>query len=93
MPDLHDVVVDSPVGFHRYAEATFAEMEELRGTITLRRSVHVLQPLVVDDEYVITSRASGRTIAARYIGPDLASPGALVFGAIPRKGSRGSGRI
>ncbi|APR84069.1 Hypothetical protein A7982_09418 [Minicystis rosea] len=86
MPELHDVVVESPVGFQRYAEATYAELEELRGTITLLRDVHVIQRLVLDDEYALISKASGRTIYARYLGPDHAKPGALVFGAIPRRG-------
>ncbi len=93
MPDLHDVVVASPAGTHRYAEAMHADLEESSGRITLVRDVHVLQPLVVDDEYSITSRASGQTLYARYVGPHHAQPGALVFGAIPRKLSRAYGRI
>jgi hypothetical protein len=88
MPELHDVVVESPVGFHRYAEATYAQMEELRGTITLERSVQVHQRLVANDEYLITCRSSGRAILARYVGVDHASPGVLVFSAVPRRRSR-----
>ena len=84
MPDLHDVLVTSPIGFHKYAEATHAELEELRGTIRLLADVHVFQRLVVDDEYAVTSRASGNVIAARFVGLDPSSPGALVFVAIPR---------
>jgi hypothetical protein len=93
MPDLHDVLVASPVGFHKHAEATHAEIEELRGTITLLRNVHVHQPLVVDDEYTITSQRTGHTLHAKYLGPHHAIPGALVFGAIPQRLSRAYGRI
>lgn len=93
MPELHDVVVASPVGFHKHAEATHADLEELRGTITLLRDVHVLAPLILDEEYTITSRTSGHAVHARYAGPDPAIPGALVFRAIPRRQSRGFGRI
>lgn len=89
MPELHDVVVESPVGFQRYAEATYAEMEELRGTITLLRNVQVIQRLVLGDEYALISKASGSTIYVRYLGPDHANPGALVFGAIPRRSRSG----
>lgn len=93
MPDLHNVVVSSPVGFHKYVEATHAVLEELRGTLTLLRDVRVLQHPVVGDEYSVESQASGYTLQARYVGPDHASPGALVFSAIPRTKGRGRRRI
>lgn len=92
MPELHDVVVASPVGLHKYVEAARAELEEQRGTITLR-DVHVFQRLVVGDEYSITSRATGHAIQARYVGPDHAKPGAQVFRAIPLRQSRAYGRF
>jgi hypothetical protein len=92
MPELRDVVVTSPVGFHKFAEASSATLEELRGTLTLLTDVHVFMPLVMHDEYAITSRASGQTIHATYAGPDHASPGALVFHAVARRGRRGSRR-
>lgn len=85
MPGLHDVVVASAIGAHKHAEATHAELEELRGTITLLRDVHVLAPLVLHEEYTITSRAVGSTVLARYLGPHHASPGALVFGVVPKR--------
>jgi hypothetical protein len=88
MPDLHDVVVTSPVGFHKFVEATHAELEELRGTLTLLRDVQVWQAPVAGDEYAVTSRATGHTLRASYVGPDHAKPGALVFRAIPRRWSR-----
>jgi len=88
MPGLHDVVVASPIGAHKHAEAMHAEFEEHRGTITLLRHVHVLQPLVLHEEYTITSKDPVRTARARYLGRDHANPGALVFSVIPR----GSGR-
>jgi hypothetical protein len=93
MPDLHDVVVTSPVGFHKYVEAMHAELEELRGTLTLLRDVLVWQTPVVGDEYAVTIRASGNTLQASYVGPDHANPGGLVFRVIPRRPRRGHDRI
>jgi hypothetical protein len=89
MPDLHDVVVTSPVGFHKYVEAIHAQLEELRGTLTLLRDVQVWQAPVAGDEYAVTSRASGYTLRAIFVGPDHAVPGGLVFRMIPRRASRG----
>lgn len=88
MPGLHDVVVADPIGGQRYAEALHAELEEHRGTITLLRHVHVLQPLVLHEEYTITSKAAGNSLQATYAGPDHANPGALVFAVVPRRGRR-----
>lgn len=83
MPGLHDVVVASTLGAHKHAEAMHAEFEELTGRITLLRHVHILAPLVLNEEYTITSQMPDRTLRARYAGMDHASPGALVFHAIP----------
>lgn len=85
MPGLHDVVVESPISAFKHAEATHAELEELRGIITLLRNVHVLAPLVLHEEYAITSRQLGATLLARYAGHDHSNPGALVFHVIPRR--------
>jgi hypothetical protein len=85
MPGLHDVVVSSPISAFKHAEATHAELEELRGIITLLRNVHVLAPLVLHEEYAITSRLLGATLLARYAGVDHANPGALVFHVVPRR--------
>lgn len=93
MPGLHDVVVASPLSGHRYAEALHADLEELRGTLTLLRDVHVMQPLVLNDEYTVTSRTMGATFLACYRGPDHATPGALVFSVVPKKIARARGRI
>ena len=88
MPGLDDVVVQSPIGAHKHAEATHAELEELRGTITLLRDVHVLAPLVLHEEYTITSRRLGTSLLARYAGPDHSNPGALVFSVVPKRSGR-----
>jgi hypothetical protein len=93
MPELHDVVVMSPVGFFKYADASCATLDEFRGTLTLVTDVHVHAPLLPHDEYAIASRASGQTIHATFVGPDHATPGALVFQAMPRRASRAYGRI
>jgi hypothetical protein len=85
MPELRDVVVASPVGLHKYAEATQAEFEELNGTLRLMRNVHMMQQLVLGDEYTIASKDPRHTMQARYAGLDHANPGALVFRAIPKK--------
>jgi hypothetical protein len=88
MSDLHDVVVDSSTGTHRYIQAMHAEIEELRGRITLIRDVHVLHAPVQEEEYTITSKDPLRTMRARYVGPDHAVPGALIFDMIPRARGR-----
>ena len=93
MPGLHDVVVASPLSGHRYAEALHAELEEHRGTLTLLRDVHVLQPLILHDAYAVTCRSMGTTYLACYRGPDHANPGALVFSVVPRRTARGGRRI
>jgi hypothetical protein len=93
MPGLHDVVVASPLNGHRYAEALHAELEEHRGVLTLLRDVHVLQTLVLNDEYAITSRSVGTTYLACYRGPDHVNPGALVFSVVPKRMSRAGRRI
>jgi hypothetical protein len=89
MPDLHDVVVDSSTGTHTFVLAMHGEIEELRGRIRLVRDVHVLRQPVPTEEYTITSKDPVRTMRARYVGPDHATPGALVFDMIPK----GRGRI
>jgi hypothetical protein len=88
MSDLHDVLVESASGAHRYVEAMHGEIEELRGRITLLRDVHVLQQPVPEEEYTVTSKDPVRTMRARYVGPDHQSPGALVFDMIPRTRGR-----
>jgi hypothetical protein len=84
MPDLHDVVVDSSTGTHTFVLAMHAEIEEMRGRITLIRDVHVLRQPVRDEEYTITSKDPVRTMRARYVGLDHARPGGMVFDMIPR---------
>jgi hypothetical protein len=93
MPELHDVAVGSPVGFHKFAEATGAEYDEAKGIITLLDNVNVIQRLIENDEYTVTSRGLGDGLRARYVGPDPTRPGALVFGVIPKRISRSYGRI
>jgi hypothetical protein len=84
MPEIRDVVVTSTVGFHKYVEASLAALEETRGVLTLLTDVHVFQRLVADETYAVTSRASGQSLHATYVGVDHATPGALVFRAVAR---------
>jgi hypothetical protein len=91
MPELHNVEIGSPVGFYKFAEATGAEYDEARRTITLLRNVNVIQRLVVNDEYTITSRGFDQGIHARYVGPDHSNPGAHVFAVMPRVRQRARG--
>ena len=93
MPGLHDVEVKSPIGSQKVADAMHAELDELTGRLTLLRDVHVTAHLVLNEEYTITSQAPTRTLLARYAGRDHANPGALVFGVVPTKSARTSGRI
>jgi hypothetical protein len=93
MPEFHDVLVTSPVGFFKYADASCAAFDESRGTVTLLTDVHIHVRLLPHDEYAITSRTLGQTIHATFVGPDHAIPGALVFRAMPRRASRAYGRI
>jgi hypothetical protein len=87
MSELRDVMVASPRGLHKYAEATQAEFDEQNGTLKLLRNVHVMQQLVLGDDYTITSKDPRHTMLAKYAGVDHANPGALVFRAIPKKTS------
>jgi hypothetical protein len=93
MPEFHDVLVMSPVGFFKYADASSATFDEFRGTLTLLTDVHIHVRLLPHEEYAVTSRALGQTIHATFVGPDHAIPGALVFQAMPRRASRAYGRL
>ena len=92
MSDLRGVVVESPIGAHRFAEATQANFDESSGTLTLLRDVQVLSRLVPHDEYVARSQDPRHTLYVIYVGPHHASPGGLVFNAIPKRTSRAYGR-
>jgi hypothetical protein len=88
MSGLHDVVISTPMSAHKVAEAMHAELDEQTGRLTLLRDVHVTQPLVLHEEYSVTSKDPRRSMRARFAGPDHASPGALVFGVVPRTSGR-----
>ena len=92
MSELHDIIVESPIGGHRFADAMHANFDESRGVLTLVRDVHVTAKLVPHDEYVVRSQDPRHTLYAVYIGPDASIPGAVVFHAIPKRTGRAYGR-